>query len=529
MSDRKTMSSLFQSLGHNIVAQLLGRVMSFGINMYLLRRIDNDVLGLVNVRLTLLYTTILFLTREPLRKADIIRGSIPKFVNLLWLSPIIATLVSIGCVLLWSLFSSTFNNVSWLVLLSFPISAIIEAIAEPFTVIALRLESTSGKLGRHFAIGQGILICVKRVFVLAGLFVFPEMYHLDLFAYSQYFGAIVYLFYNFVAFYIYVRNKSVPELERFADFSDLLPKRSEGIDGESVRAISTMFGHSFLKQLLTDGSAYVMTFTELLSLKNQGVYDAIERVGSIVVRTVLSPIDENFNAHFSNAIRKESSVFNKNSDGHDDLVRRFSTIMHVVGVLGFVVCTFGAPYSPTAVHLYGGQLLSENGGALLLSLYSGYILVTAINGITEGFAMATMNNVQILSHGKFLFLASVLHLASNYILCFYLDSAGFIVANILNMTIRIVYNWRRIREYLGSRCPPFTTVLPTMSTLVFLFASLFATSFSYLIFATTPGLSHILAHFFIGGICLVLVAQNTAQHDPIFSEIVNSLARKHQD
>lgn len=133
-----------------------------------------------------------------------------------------------------------------------------------------RLESKCGSLAQHFAIGQGMLICVKRIFVLAGLFMFPGMYHLELFAYAQYIGAIAYLLFNFVAFYIYIRNKSIPELEQFSTFSDLFPKFSEGIDRDSIHAVFTMFSHSILKQLLTDGSAYVMTFTELLSLKDQG-------------------------------------------------------------------------------------------------------------------------------------------------------------------------------------------------------------------------------------------------------------------
>lgn len=500
--------------------------------MYLLRRIDNDVLGLVNVRLTLLYTSILFLTREPLRKAEIIRGSLPKFINLLWLSPIIAIVLSFICVFLWYAFSSTSVDVSWGVLLSFPISAVIESIAEPFSVISLRLESTSKSLGQHFAIGQGMLICVKRIFVLAGLFMFPEMYHLDLFAYSQYAGAIAYLLFNIIAFYFYIKNKSIPELEKFTSFSDLFPKLHEGVDRDSVNAVFTMFSHSILKQLLTDGSAYVMTFTELLTLKQQAVYDAVERVGSIVVRTILSPIDESCHAYFANTIRKESSVFNKNTDNHDDMVENLSTILHNVGVIGFVVCVFGIPYSSTAISLYGGELLSKNGGALLLSLYSGYILVTAINGITEGFAMASMDNNQIISHGKFLFVTSVFHLFINYGLCVYMNSAGFIVANIINMSIRIVYNWKTIRQYLGERCPSFTTVLPNLNTFMILCISLFATSLSYLIFATTPGLSHNLCHIAIGAVLFLILVTQTAQNDPVFNRVfmkcINSWAKEHR-
>ncbi|VDL82148.1 unnamed protein product [Nippostrongylus brasiliensis] len=79
------MASLGRSLAMNFSGQLVSRVFSFGINMYLLRVVDNDVLGIVNVRLALLYNTVLFLTREPMRKANILRSSVPCFINIIWL------------------------------------------------------------------------------------------------------------------------------------------------------------------------------------------------------------------------------------------------------------------------------------------------------------------------------------------------------------------------------------------------------------------------------------------------------------
>ncbi|CAB3406166.1 unnamed protein product [Caenorhabditis bovis] len=516
------MSSLVKSFGYNVSGQLFARIISFAINMYLLRVINNDVIGLVNVRLNLMYSTILFLTREPMRKANIDRDSVPQFVNILWLSPIIATILSVICLAIWSIFSTTSENVSLFVLLSFPLSSIIEAFAEPFATISLRYS-----LGRHFAIGQGVLICMKRIFVFAALFILPNVYHLDLFAYAQYFGSIVYLIFHVSAFLIYMKGESYPELEKFQGFRSLLPDPSQGVDTESVKAVSTMFSHSILKQFIAEGSAYVMTFTELLSLKQQAVYDAVERIGSLVARAILAPLEENGFAYFSNAIHKQSTVFNKSTKEHDELIKTLSNILHIAGVIGFVACAFGVPYSPTAIYLYGGDLLYSNGGSVLLSLYSIYLFIMAVNGITECFAMASMNNREVLTHGSFLLLTALGQLFLNFVLCYYFNSPGFIIANIVTMMIRIGYSWRHISNYLGPRTPSFFTILPTFDTITFIFASFFATSFSYLIFGTTPGLSYLFSHLAIGAVLFSLLAMNIAQHDPVFANIVNSYLKPH--
>ncbi|KJH44773.1 Rft protein [Dictyocaulus viviparus] len=404
--------------------------------MYLLRVVDNDVLGLVNVRLFLLYNTVLFLVREPMRKANILRASLPCFVNIIWLCPLISVTLSGFCILLWSTFSSS-HNVPLIIFLSFPFSAVIESIAEPFAVISLRY----------------------------------------------------------------------------------------GIDREALSSLYTLFGHSVLKQIMTDGSAYVMTFTELLSLKSQAVYDAVEKVGSLVARIVLAPIEEMCFAYFSNAIHQNSKVFDRSTDTYDSLVNNFTTILHVTSVVGLVISVFGLPYSPLAVSVYGGNLLYDNGGATLLSLYCVYLSIMAVNGITECFAMASMNNSQVLSHGGFLFISAFAHVCLSSILCSYFNAAGFIIANSVNMLFRIVYSWRHISSFLGDKRPSITNILPTTSTFVFLVFSLMATLFTLLIFGSTPGLSHTLAHAGIGGVLFVLVVAHIVSTDHVFQLLTHRLEK----
>ncbi|VDL85213.1 unnamed protein product [Nippostrongylus brasiliensis] len=556
------MASLGRSLAMNFSGQLVSRVFSFGINMYLLRVVDNDVLGIVNVRLALLYNTVLFLTREPMRKANILRSSVPCFINIIWLSPLVALVLSAVCAQFWYMFSSS-HNVPFPVLLAFPLSAIVESFAEPFAVISLRFSLTG-----HFAIAQSLLILLQRVFVLVLLFS-TTISHLYIFAYAQVLSSVAYLVFHYSAFYYHSR-RSMPELVQFPGYRSFFPQPVYGLERDSVSAVGTFFAHSILKQLMTDGSAYVMTFTEILSLKSQGeyglerdsvsavgtffahsilkqlmtdgsayvmtfteilslksqaVFDAVEKVGSLVARIVLAPVEEMCFAHFSNAINQNSKVFDKSTDQHESLIRNFSIVLHVACVIGVVVSVFGIPYSPLAVYVYGGQLLYNNGGAVLLSLYCIYLSIMAVNGITECFAMATMNNVQIFSHGGFLFVSAVAHLVLTFVLGVYLSAPGFIIANAINMLLRIGYSWRHIKGFLGDRTPPIADVLPTFSTVIFLFFALMATLFTLLVFGSTPGISHTMAHLAIGGVLFLLVVAHIISTDHVFQMLSHRLQK----
>lgn len=57
---------------------------------------------------------------------------------------------------------------------------------------------------------------------------------------------------------------------------------------------------------------------------------------------------------------------------------------------------YGVPYSNTLLYLYGGEKLSEVGpGTKLLQANCGYIFIMALNGVTEAFTFAAMNQAQL--------------------------------------------------------------------------------------------------------------------------------------
>ncbi|KAK0398062.1 hypothetical protein QR680_002410 [Steinernema hermaphroditum] len=437
----------------NLTGQLISRVCSFVINLYLLRNVDAALLGLVNVRLTLLYTSILFLVREPLRKACLsVQTNSATYVNHLWLAPVICF-----CFLL-TLFT--------------PLSSFCLA----------QVLSSTAYLGVH-------------------------LYHYYKLSLSTDFTSAPLGIVNFRGYF---------------------PSSHHGLDRTILKQIGSFLVHSVFKQLLTDGSAFVMTFTNTIGLANQAVYDAIEKLGSLIARIVLAPLEESSYLYFSSQFERDVAIGDQPRLKVEEGVSTLKNLLRGTTLLSSVIIVFGIAYSQLAVGLYGGELLSSNQGGALLSCYLGYLFVMTINGITECFATATMSNTDIFAHIGFLFVCAFLYLGLNIGCSFYFAAFGFILANALNMAVRILYSWQHIQRYLRRWTPSFFELLPSVSTILLLVFSLFVTNLSNLIFGSTAGIVHNGAHIAIGGVMFLVVVLNIYKSELLLQQFV-SRSIQHQD
>lgn len=76
-----------------ILLQILCRILTFGINAYIVRNVGREVLGIMNVRLLLLESTLLFLSREAINRAALSANSQRRdkcswaqLINQMWLT-----------------------------------------------------------------------------------------------------------------------------------------------------------------------------------------------------------------------------------------------------------------------------------------------------------------------------------------------------------------------------------------------------------------------------------------------------------
>lgn len=70
-------------------------------------------------------------------------------------------------------------------------------------------------------------------------------------------------------------------------------------------------------------------------------------------------------------------------------------LLTFVLLIALIILSFGFAYSHLALDLYGGRLLSEGGGPTLLRWYCLYVLLLAMNGVTECFVFAAMSQEQV--------------------------------------------------------------------------------------------------------------------------------------
>jgi len=64
----------------------------------------------------------------------------------------------------------------------------------------------------------------------------------------------------------------------------------------------------FMKQLLTDGERYVMTFFNTLKFDQQGVYDVVNNLGSLAARFLFKPVETAAYFYFSQLVQREVPI-----------------------------------------------------------------------------------------------------------------------------------------------------------------------------------------------------------------------------
>lgn len=77
-------------------------------------------------------------------------------------------------------------------------------------------------------------------------------------------------------------------------------------------------------------------------------------------------------------------------------------------------------------------------GPTQLKWHSLYVLIIAVNGITECFMFATMSQAAVEKYNQKMVIFSILFLISSWFLT-YFGAVGFIFANCLNMILRIIH------------------------------------------------------------------------------------------
>ncbi|XP_043569060.1 protein RFT1 homolog isoform X3 [Chiloscyllium plagiosum] len=473
MRSQEALTNAAKLTSYSAGLQVLFRLLSFLLNAYTLRYVSKETIGIVNVRLTLLYSTVVFLAREAFRKACLNVGVEQKWaqvINLLWLT------VPLG--VLWSLLLGWV----WLHLVTTPdpaliphyevgvaafgLSAIVELLSEPLWILAQV----------HMLVRLKLLYsgCLLTCYVLY---------------FMKYIGSQE------------AQRKSFP----LSTVSDVLPKyhcNQPIIDLRLAVLTWSFYKQSFLKQILTEGERYVMTFLNVLNFGDQGVYDVVNNLGSLVARFMFLPIEESFYVFFVKVLERGKDIGHQKQEDVSMAANVLEMLMKLMMLIGLTITVFGYSYSHLALNIYGGSMLSLGPGPTLLRCYCVYVLLLAINGVTECFTFAAMSKEEVDRYNFMMLALSLTFLGFSYCLTWWQGGVGFILANCLNMGLRITHSLQYISRYFKhSKSQPLKGLLIPGPLLLVYLGSGTVTALSQATLSEQCLMSQ-LVHVLLGALCL---------------------------
>ncbi|XP_029989843.1 protein RFT1 homolog [Sphaeramia orbicularis] len=513
MSSQDVLKDASTLASYNVLLQVMFRVLTFLLNAFTLRFVSKELIGVVNVRLTLLYSTLVFLSREAFRRACLSGGSGTnhswrQVINLLWLTLPLGILWSIllVCVWLWLLEAPDPQTVPYYgpAVLLFAFGGLQELLAEPLWVLA------QAHMFVRLKVVAESLAMIAKCSITVVLVVFARQWGLYIFsaAHIVYTGFLV-LCYT-VYFLQFLGSKEATKKNfPLHNVGDLLPCIVDGeplIDWNLAQLTWSFFKQSFLKQILTEGERYVMTFLNVLSFGDQGVYDIVNNLGSMVARFIFLPIEESFYVFFAKVLERGRDVESQKRDEVAIAAEVLECLLKLVLVIGLIITVFGYAFSHLALDMYGGSLLSSGAGPALLRSYSCYVLLLAVNGVTECFVFAVMSQKEVDKYNLVMLGLSVSFLFLSYVLTWWAGGVGFIMANCLNMGLRILHSLLYIHRYFrSSQWRPLRGLLPSALTLLALVVSAVVTALSERVFCCDSGWFFRFVHISVGAVCLLIV------------------------
>ncbi|KAI4892752.1 hypothetical protein NFI96_032313 [Prochilodus magdalenae] len=522
MGSEDVLKSASTLASYNVLLQVMFRLLTFFLNAFTLRFVSKELIGVVNVRLMLLYTTLVFLSREAFRRAclsgDGVGRNWRQVINLLWLTLPLGCLwgVLLVCVWWWLLQAPDPMTVPHYVpaVGIFCLAALTELLAEPLWFLAhahmlVRLKARAPiPVGKEFSVVAESLAMIAKCLVTVVMIVSAPHWGLYIFSAAQcvYAGSLLLCY---VVYFLRFLGSEEAKKRSFPlnHISQLLPTTVNGqplINWKLATLTWSFFKQSFLKQILTEGERYVMTFLNVLNFGDQGVYDIVNNLGSMVARFLFLPIEESFYVFFANVLERGRDVRHQKQEEISIAAEVLECLLKLVLLIGLIITAFGYSYSHLALDMYGGELLSSGTGPSLLRCYSFYVLLLAINGVTECFVFAAMSKEEVDRYNLVMLGLSASFLLLSYWLTWLFGGMGFILANCCNMGLRIMHSLVYINHYFQhSGHTPLSGLRPHPSLLIALAISFVLTAFSEHMFCCDSGWLLRLVHVTIGAVCLL--------------------------
>ncbi|XP_050449772.1 protein RFT1 homolog [Cataglyphis hispanica] len=508
------LKSSLENASFSIIFQIFCRCVTFLLNAFVVRHVGQAVLGVINVRLLLLESMILFLSREPFMKAcltNTVEHNWAQVVNLLWLTVPICLVMSFLFGYIWLFVLSTtealppyYTFAVWAVGLSCIIelsSLIVQLAANAFLFVRLKI------------ILDTIMIAIRTMTFVLLILYYPENALLA-FGTAQLVAAVFYTTSHYAYFHYYIKKLNKCTQKRrmslkdstdeyvvrefpFRNVKDFLPGQLENNDSYLDKKLTILtwsfFRQGILKQILTEGERLIMTIMPVLTFTEQGTYEIVNNLGSLAARFIFRPIEESGYFYFTQIVKRDKSISDQNPADIQESVNVLTHLCSIVTSIGLIVLVFGQSYSSTLLWLYGGSKLTLPLPVLLLRAHCLAVLLLGINGVTECYTNATADSATINKSNVIMVYESIAFLGASYLFAIWFGPVGFIFGNCVNMSLRIIHSAMFInKRHRDTIYRPLRGLVPKPMFSASLLVAAFITNLSQAYFFPTDKILHLL-------------------------------------
>ncbi|KAH7629548.1 Rft protein-domain-containing protein [Sordaria sp. MPI-SDFR-AT-0083] len=255
---------------------------------------------------------------------------------------------------------------------------------------------------------------------------------------------------------------------------------------------SSMMAQSVVKHILTQGDTFLVSI--LSTPTAQGVYALANNYGGLLARLVFQPVEESSRTYFSRLLADSSSADGSSpttsspstsspkastspttpSSSTKSSTKKISqsalsqastsllTLLRSYILLSLPLLVFGPPASSPLLTLVAGRRWSvpstsssttTDSAPATLALYMYYIPLLALNGILEAFVSSVASEKQVHRQSLFMTGFSVVFAGTGYLTLkvWGLGARGLVVANAVNMGLRILWCWGFIGGWFAER------------------------------------------------------------------------------
>lgn len=410
-----------------LLPAVIARAVPFVLNTLVLSRTPPRDLGTA-AQVDLIVSAGLELLRDPLRL--VVTSNRQLAINLSYIS-ILGYLILIPPIL-YLLFGLSSHVLIML------LAHVLELVFEPYLLISQYINLEFGRRSTLESLAS-ITKCVVQTYITLKFNNYILGFAL---------GELIYSLTLLIGYFIFFKG------EILTPKNFILKEKSIFIDKSTWSHYKSSILQQIVKLFLSQGDKFLIS--TLLPLEDQGYYSLVDNYGSLIPRLIFAPLEESTRINLKSQLESKKTI---------DLDSTFDIYSHFLPLL--------TVFGPFNINFLMAEVLHRQWPLEVQTAFSTYFLslpLLGINGILEAMTVILFKD-DTNKHSLFMTFNAIVFYFTMILFVSYFNwgLSGFILANMVNSFMRIIWNFEHVSNML-TFSPPFSFLfIVTLSACVQLF------------------------------------------------------------